>query len=361
MNHAMKILSYHLSFVSPAFMGNAEQNAQWRTPPIKALLRQWWRVAYAAEKKFAVSMNEMRSEEGMLFGHARLENDSFEPDDKRVKTAARKSEVRIRLSHWNAGTLTQWQSPAQNNVNHPEVKTPVGSDLYLGFGPLFYDRNNHRTSLKAKAAIQAGESAILSLAVSNDHAPRMEQALWLMDRYGTLGGRSRNGWGSFSLTPENATPALIGDLLKQDLTDTIKLDWPHAIARDKKGALIWKTEPHNDWQALMKTLATLKIGLRTKFSFTTGKNAEVPEDRHWLSYPVTNHSVHAWGNNARLPNTLRFKIRKTPDGKLVGVVFHLPHQPPATFNPKGIDIEDVWHRVHTHLDDSTQKLTRIPE
>lgn len=29
-----------LSFVTPAFLGNAEQRAQWRTPPIKALLRE---------------------------------------------------------------------------------------------------------------------------------------------------------------------------------------------------------------------------------------------------------------------------------------------------------------------------------
>lgn len=32
--------SYHLHFQTPAFLGNASQNAQWRTPPIKALLRQ---------------------------------------------------------------------------------------------------------------------------------------------------------------------------------------------------------------------------------------------------------------------------------------------------------------------------------
>jgi CRISPR-associated protein Cmr1 len=67
---------------------------------------------------------------------------------------------------------------------------------------------------------------------------------------------------------------------------------------------------------------------------------------------VTNHSVAAWGRNARLPNQLRFKVRRTPEGKLVGVIFHMPHLPPASFNPKPAqrDIETVWECVHRFLD-----------
>lgn len=60
----MKELRYTVRFNTPAFLGNAEQAGQWRTPPFKALLRQWWRVAYAAERNFDVSMAEMRREEG---------------------------------------------------------------------------------------------------------------------------------------------------------------------------------------------------------------------------------------------------------------------------------------------------------
>lgn len=45
----MEELSYTISFTTPAFLGNAEQQAQWRTPPFKALLRQWWRVVKAPD------------------------------------------------------------------------------------------------------------------------------------------------------------------------------------------------------------------------------------------------------------------------------------------------------------------------
>jgi hypothetical protein len=36
----MKDQTFTLRFATPAFLGDAEQNGVWRTPPIKALLRQ---------------------------------------------------------------------------------------------------------------------------------------------------------------------------------------------------------------------------------------------------------------------------------------------------------------------------------
>jgi CRISPR-associated protein Cmr1 len=73
----------------PAFLGNAEQSGQWRTPPFKALLRQWWRVAYAADHRFSVDVDRMREDEGRLFGAAADAADS------------NRSRVRIRLDRWN--------------------------------------------------------------------------------------------------------------------------------------------------------------------------------------------------------------------------------------------------------------------
>jgi len=344
----MRQLEYTLRFLTPAFLGNATQDAQWRTPPIKHLLREWWRVAYAAEHKFLVNVAEMRHEEGMLFGHAWLDDDTFERNGKTIKTAARKSALRMRLSSWADGKLKAW--PASDTaVTHPEVQRPVGAQLYLGYGPLKFAKG---TALKSNAAIQSGESATLSLAVSDDHWPRIEHALFLMSRYGTLGGRSRNGWGSFSLAPLGNTPTLAGAAPLRNWRECFDHDWPHVIGQDDGGPLIWQTAPHDDWVSLMKTLAIIKIGLRTQFIFNTGKNAASAEDRHWLSYPVTNHSVTPWGNKVRLPNSLRFKVRPAPDDprKVVGVIFHVPCLPPASFLPDRQAIKEVWKKVHDFLD-----------
>lgn len=330
---------YALCFYTPAFLGNAEQSGQWRTPPFKAQLRQWWRVAYAASQRFRPDVAGMREAEGRLFGNAWLD-DSFS-----------KSLVRIRLGQWNEGKLKSWES-GDPTVPHANVPKPVGSQLYMGYGPLVFKGG---TALKANAAVQAGEENTFAIAYPDAHAPLIEQALVLMNQFGTVGGRSRNGWGSYNLRGIGDA----ADLPVRLWRDALTLDWPHAIGSDDEGALVWQTQPVNDWKALMRELAIIKIGLRTRFVFTTGKNSPRTEDRHWLSYPVTNHSVSDWGNNARLPNSLRFKVRPTAEGKLVGVIFHIPCKPPAAFNSdtEAEAITAVWQKVHTFLNEHAS-LTR---
>lgn len=352
----MIALNLVIQFHTPSFLGDATQSARWRTPPFKAQLRQWWRVAYAASQQHRVNLKEMRELEAHLFGHAWLDDDR---DDAGNKVAARKSLVRLRLSRWDEGKMRQWPTP-DPAVRHPNVhgrdgrERPVGAQLYMGYGPLVF-RQGTGTALKANAAIQAGESAELAIAYPEAHAPQIEHALWLMDHYGTVGGRSRNGWGSYTLTDVQA-PAQPARHT-QPLTECLRLDWPHALAGDSGSALVWQTQAHSDWASLMKTLAQIKIAMRTQFVFKTGKTP-TPEDRHWLSYPVTNHSVTNWGNNARLPNQLRFKVRPTANGQVLGVIFHLPHQPPAAFEPQPATLERIWQDVHQHLD-ATPNLTRI--
>ncbi len=357
----MRTLNYQVIFNTPAFLGNAEQQGQWRTPPFKALMRQWWRVAYAEAHRYPQSTVAMRREEGLLFGNAWLSHREQERD---VADHC-KSLVRIRLDRWEIGKLKSWEGLEQGSVHHPETERTnykVGPHAYLGFGPLD-GRGGTRLSTKVNAAIQVGESATLSIAVPDDHAPRIECALWLMDRYATAGGRSRNGWGSFALLPSPASGRGAGGegaVPLRPWRDALTLNWPHALGQDEKGALIWQTHPFDDWKSLMRELAIVKIGLRTQFIFTTGKNSPKTEERHWLSYPITNHSVRAWGSNARLPNSLRLKVRKTTEGKLVGVIFHVPCLPPSEFKPDRRVIESVWQRVHAFLDVPAQQLTRIP-
>jgi CRISPR-associated protein Cmr1 len=344
----MQTRLYTVRFHTPAFLGDAQRSGRWRTPPFKAQLRQWWRVAYAAQQQYRVNVGEMRDIEGHLFGHAWLENDR---DEKGEKVAARRSEVRVRLSQWDAGTLKTWEPLA--SVAHREVKFPVGSDLYMGYGALVLEKGARQPTLQANAAIQAKESAQLAIAFPEAAAPLMAHALQLMHLYGTVGGRSRNAWGSYSLihtADSNSAISAPRTLSTRALADCLKLDWPHALGADAQGPLVWQTQPLKDWAGVMKTLAQIKIALRTQFVFTTGKT-QSPEDRHWLSYPVTNHSVASWGNNARLPNQLRFKVRSTTNG-LVGVVFHMPHQPPADFRPQPQTLDRIWRQVHSHLDQS---------
>lgn len=348
----MKIYEWKMKFLTPAFLGNSEQKGQWRTPPIKSLLRQWWRVAYAKKQDFKPDLQRMREEEGRLFGNAWLAGDF------------QKSKVLIRLDGWTEGKLTSWQPLP--SIPHPEVRRHIGSDLYLGYGPLEF-KKGVGPQLKKNAAIQEGESSNLSIAIrDNDNAiALLESAFWLMDRYGSVGGRSRNGWGSFHIEPQSDTArAAVQKCVTpfRPWHDCLGMDWPHSIGEDQRGALIWQTKPEADWKKVMEKLARIKIGLRTQFIFPNAQPLHPsPEQRHWLSYPVTNHDVIPWkGLGLRLPNSLRFKVRRRQDGNLYGVIFHVPCLPPPVFTPNPKVIKDIWSSVHGFLDGDNQ-LTRCPE
>lgn len=351
----MQKLQYTARFTTPAFLGNAEQSGQWRTPPFKALLRQWWRVVWAVKNGFPDDVGDMRHYEGHLFGNAWPNGES------------RKSQVRIRFDRWDDGRETKatWgQQDSGAKISHPEVKQRISPLLYLGYGPLKSSgAKGPGTRLKQNAAIQAGETATLSIAAPDADADDIRSVLALIDAYGAAGGRCRNGWGSLSLAPADNTPAHTTRLSPwaRCWQEALTLDWPHAIGRDRGGLLVWQTDKaYGDWKTLMRDLAILKIGLRTMFVFPNAKSPhEKVHDRRWLAYPITRHGTKRWGNNSRLPNSLRFKVRpdrENPD-RLRGVVFHAPCKPPRAFEPQPEAIKHVWTQSHRLLDELCRPLS----
>ena len=352
---SMKRMKYEVRFLTPAFLGNAEQRGQWRTPPFKALLRQWWRVVWAADRGFPVDISEMRCQEGALFGNTWL---SHREKDREVNDYS-KSQVRLRLSKWSVGELSSWAGLEQRiQVG----KNKIGSHAYLGYGPLDARRGTQfardsDSDRRVRSAIDAGEKANLLVTVPERRASDIRKTFALIDAYSAAGGRSRNGWGSIALVPVDGnsnTPNIARPWL-----DALALDWPHAIGCDQVGPLVWRTKsPRNDWKLVMRDLACVKIGLREQFPFQRGHNVQ---DRHWLSYPVTKHKVEAWGSDKRLPNSLRFKVRRDADNPrmLRGVIFHMPCLPPGCFSPDREAIKSVWQRVHKFLDNNRDVVERF--
>ena len=97
---------YRLTFLTPAFPGNAEQTGPWRTPPFNALLWQWWRVVYASEQGHSANVAAMSAAEASLFGAA-----------ADGAGQSNRSRVRLRLGSWDKGRLTNWlglDSPADS-------------------------------------------------------------------------------------------------------------------------------------------------------------------------------------------------------------------------------------------------------
>lgn len=353
--------TYRLQLASPAFLGDADQKGTWRTPPLKALIREWWRIAVAP--RVAYEVGALKTQEKGLFGTA--------ADDG--SDGNQRSKIWLALSDWRAGSCKQWE-PGEARVTHDEVKDrntgkvrPVGAELYLGYGPLVFQQG---TQLKNGAALQAKvDENTLKLAHPEEHDEALTLALTLAHWFGTIGGRSRNGWGSLGWQALPGTPAL-PVLSKAALEHTgctrplarcLDLDWPHAIGTDAKGALVWRSkDTFRDWREAMRFLAQTKIGFRVALGFVGGQPHREPQARHVLAYPVTHHKVPAWEgkdkDKGRLANTLRFKLQPEPDGSLRALIYHTPCKP--TLPHQGVDLLGTWQRVHDFLDNAA--LTRLP-
>ena len=139
------------------------------------------------------------------------------------------------------------------------LRQPIGPLLYLGYGPLETQKQckqsggpEYATVLKQNAAIQSEETATLSIAAPESAVHDILAALALMNAYGTAGGRSRNGWGSFTINPLDDSSSLdagIGSAREDRRTlcllrfsrpwrEALTLDWPHAIGKDDSGPLV---------------------------------------------------------------------------------------------------------------------------
>jgi len=372
----MQALTYQVTFNTPAFLGNAEQQAQWRTPPFKALLRQWWRVVKAPDVDY--DHHQLRQLESTLFGSA-----ADCPDAGR----SGRSQVQLRLSSWDMGRMAEL--PRMATQQHDEVKrngqvVPVGTAVYLGFGPV--------TSTAMRPAIAPDTPAVtFKLRCPTSETSTLRKAMQLAAWFGSMGSRARNGWGSLHIEGEGVLgiEGLCDSKLAEQaplrslnsaLTDRLAADWPHALGLcDDARPAVWRVfaekttregrpyyQGFKDWKSVLEKLAALKIGFRTQFKLSSGAPHSQVEDRHVLAYPVTNHGL-AGLPNARLASQMRFKVAKNKDGQYFGLITHLPcAMPQAFFNHStvrppeiGHQIE-VWQQVHHFLNSQPASLiTRI--
>lgn len=357
----MEHIELEVETLSPCFLGGADQSAEWRTPPFKALLRQWWRIVRASACDY--DHHHLRDDEALLFGHAWLES-----------SAPRRSRVRLcLLGEWEAGSLTDLGR--DRLVQHPEVeqaRNGVGANLYLGYGPLTFNKG---TKLKTPPAIAPGARASLRVSFPPDTRNDLVAALRCLHWFGSVGGRSRNGWGSFALNgrgaarlPDLATEQAYAEVarMSRPLSECLKLDWPHAFGRDATGLLVWETPMFASWEDALHKVAEMKISIRTALPFERARMNSV-DRRHLLAYPVTNHRVKHWNasskggklsNEGRLGNQLRVKVVRR-DGKFGGIFYHLPARLPNTLRD-ALGAEErafveqnemlVWRKAHAVLD-----------
>lgn len=325
-------------FHTPAFLGDAHQKGAWRTPPFKAELRQWWRIVLASQ---GMSWGSIRQREGELFGDA-ADNES------------RKSAVRLRLSAWRRGSLTSWAPRGgKDALQINSGANAVSADLYLGYGPIQKPKGKP-IRMEVECAIAAEETNGLALAWPSNagNGDGIPQALALMHRLGTVGSRSRNGWGSYELEP--VSPVSLSRYAVHWRAAVKDDEAPRGIGADDAGLLIWSTcDPASTWEGVLQQLGEIRADL-------CGRS----RDRGLLSNPVGNKRKAKWDDSDRVPNSLRFKVVRG-DGGLYGLVYHMPCRPSDALWDKLSQANrdrfpDVWAQAHQQLDGNSN-LVRVTD
>ena len=335
--HNTEPLDIGVEFLTPCFLGGADQNAELRAAPFKNLLRQWWRVAVGSQYPNHEKMLEV---EGDLFGSVL--------DDSKASA----SKVRVALTPGDQFNVEQ-SGLNFGQTRHSEVGPKgmnISNALYLGYGPV---------SIRGiKTYIAPGSKVKLTLTFPKDNTPELLLVLAYIDAFGTIGSRCRNGWGSIALFGKGFQRQAVTLFPSQQFAQLVSGDtakaYPTHLGKDNKGLLCWELkEPPQDWKDAMQALAGIYMNLRTNIKIAP----QGLQKRHILGYPVTHHNINNWGGgNGRMPSQLRLMDKRDTNNKLTGRILHLPHKLPKQWESQRLGQEvTVWQQdIHKWLDTKTE-------
>lgn len=264
---------YTLELVTPAFLGGADQSAEWRTPAIKALIRQWWRVVWYAESPIK-TLAHMLEAEALRFGSVQNGQNC-------------KAKIQLRFD----------EEPKNQASTVSGIPRDQNQSLqYLGFGPFVQPTHpssktalNSGTKVKFKILIQGSGKAQTEI-----FSQELDKTMFLLNQFGALGSRANNAWGSLHITgdiqPTSLTPYSLS------LSQCLASDWKKAITKDGKGLMIWRTKPLSSSDDAMKKLKTFRKEGHNALAKQQGK-------RRLVNAPVQ-------GNQNRYPSQFVLRVIK---------------------------------------------------
>lgn len=178
--------------ITPMFSSGADQTGcEIRVPEIKAAMRFWWRAAHSN-----LSLDELRKRETLIFGGSGDEE-------------ARKSSFTMRVENQSIREYTQndWNTDlSKYTVTGTRQGNPQSVKLFdwLGFGVVQMvdtGRINPKTNKSIKenriqrSGLKQGTTFDLIIHVDEKYTEDVKEALNLFSCFGSLGAKSRNGFG----------------------------------------------------------------------------------------------------------------------------------------------------------------------
>lgn len=182
-------LIFDCEVITPMFISGADpKQVELRVASIKGALRFWWRALYGDK-----NIDEMRKKEGDLFGNTE-----------------KKSKVRISIKNEKLNITTGLNGGKTYKVISSRGNFNLKIFDYLAFGLCQYDRQI-RENMYLRPHIVPGSTFSLGIGLNNCTQIEKSQiinALSCLHYYGSIGSRSRNGFGCISIKSQTGKTEL---------------------------------------------------------------------------------------------------------------------------------------------------------
>lgn len=267
-------------FVTPAFLGGADKEAEFRVAPFKSGIRYWWRVLY-----------------GWQYG-----NGIKEIEDSIFGSTDRVSSLRLKLTIPNEpkNCISSEKLIGQTfKTTHQGHENSLNILDYLAFG-------------KCTSYIKADTSITLTLKINNpEYADQIKDAAKMFFKYGGIGGRSRNGFGSMFIKDGDY------NFSKKVIVSDKLFEIP---VISKKSKFFITKEKFRNWEDALSEIGiayqSARASLEKKHSF---------ERRGLIARPIEakNENIPSNIKEDRRPKTFYLGVQKTDDG-FQGYIICLP-------------------------------------
>jgi CRISPR-associated protein Cmr1 len=312
----VKRLTFDLEFITPAFIGGANQQAELRPASFVGLLRWWWRAL-----KGECNIEKLREEEIKIFGG---DGKMASPVYLRVEGDVSKGSDLIneyRLS-WNF------------DKNRRALIGP-----HAGVGYLYYSM----VALNKREFIKAGSRLRLTLIGKDEFLKHYIASLWALVFLGGVGSRSRRGGGNLTVIDYNPKDLgisfiptgyfdewLVENLKRaKDLVGSSKTPCnEYSNLRNVK--LVLSPREFNTWVEALNDIGNRFMNFRVK-------NRQRVFDTAVFGIPVRHSNgqfVRAEDDITRRSSPVVIKVMKTPKGKYLWMVLWLW----GKFLPNGVKL-----------------------
>ncbi len=272
----LKTITFEIETITPMFLAGADQSkAELRAASIKGLLRFWWRALQTE-----TDLVKLRNRESQIFGA---------PDEK-----IGGSSFSIRITYNGTFKGTTSDLPKHNIVvtSQSRGKTfPVNILEYLAYGPCTYDKHKKK-NLIIREYIQSGFKFKIHMTIIGEKfLNEILRAMYVFDLFGGIGSKSRNGFGSFSISNKDECFRLLAERFsrqddrysKSNLLSFVKQTDNNSYTSFVTGTMVFKTKGlHDKWDGALaeagKIYREARLSIEGKHNFKSRQFIGAPLD-----------------------------------------------------------------------------------